>query len=52
MFFEEGVWKTSKWGEAFIRHLYWGTYSLLGTFIRYLVILAETKIQRSAVAVK
>ena len=40
MFFEEDVWKTSMWGETFIRQLY------------YPVVLTEIKIQSSAVAVK
>ena len=40
MIFEGGVWKTSKWGETFSRHLY------------YLVVLTEIKTQSSAVAVK
>ena len=40
MFFEGGVWKTSKRGEAFIRHL------------EYLIVLTEIKIQSNAVAVK
>ena len=40
MFFEGGVWKTNKWGETLIRHLW------------YLVVITEIKIQSSAVAVK
>ena len=40
MFFEGGVWKTNKWGETFIRHLW------------YLVAITEMKIQSSTVAVK
>ena len=40
MFFEGGVWKTNKWGETFIRHLW------------YLAVITEIKIQSSAVAVK
>ena len=39
MFFEGGVWKTTKPGETFIRHLY------------YIIVLTEI-IQSSAVAVK
>ena len=40
MFFEGGVWKTNKWGEKFIRQLW------------YLVVITEIKIQSSAVAEK
>ena len=40
MFFKGGMWKTSKWGETFIRHLW------------YLVVMTEIKIQSSAVIVK
>ena len=40
MFSEGGVWKTDKWGETFIKHLW------------YLVVITEIKIQSSAVAVK
>ena len=39
MLFEEGVWKTNKWGETFIRHLW------------YIVVTTEIKLQSSAVAV-
>ena len=39
MFFEGGVWKTNKWRETFIWHLW------------YLVEITEIKIQSSAVAV-
>ena len=40
MLLEGGVWRTNKWGETFIRHLW------------YLVVITEIKIQSSAVAVK
>ena len=40
MFFDGGVWKTNKPGEAFIRHLW------------YLIVITEIKIQNSTVAVK
>ena len=39
MLFEEDVWKTNKWGETFVRHLW------------YIVVITETKLQSSAVAV-
>ena len=39
MFFDGGVWKTNKWGEKFIRHLW------------YLLVITEIKLQSSVVAV-
>ena len=40
MLLEGSVWKTDKWGETFIRQLW------------YLVVVTEIKIQSSAVTVK
>ena len=40
MFFEGAMWKINKWGETFIRHLW------------YLVVITKIKIQSSAVSVK
>ena len=40
MLLEGGVWRTNKWGETFIRHLW------------YQVVITEIKIQNSAVTVK